>query len=510
MRTRSRRRSGKGHLWLYGLAFLVVAVVVLLLLAPTLVMNWVRGYVQQEAFRGKLESILGTQLQGSVTLAPLRWTGDEVTTNSASATAVNGWGLELNGVHVGLDWNTFRDKKWHLVGGGVDSLVLERKEAPVSASGPASAVSATNAAPAAGSDVPGWLRGYLPNRVEIEGVEVARFGVRHPGPWALTDARLTLSPWRQGDASVQARVEGGILETPVRLPVQPYPFKFNLVRASLRLSPGEMHMQSATLHWVEGSEITASGHVRVAEGRWDLSTHLTGFPLRECVNDDWRLRLTGLLDGDLEITGRENTAPVVDGDLRLRDAVLTALPMLDRLATYTQVERFKRLVLDVATAHVRASGERRQFDRVILQSNGLLRLEGSLLVDQGRLEGSFMLGVTPETVKWIPGAQQHVFTSTHPGGPAGMLWTPLRISGTVDAPREDLSERILAGAGRAVVEAPGDLAGKGTEMLLTPVLGKEAAGKPAEVIKGATDAAGKAVDTGVKLLEGLGGGLLGK
>ncbi|HAL71640.1 MAG TPA: hypothetical protein DCP71_07690, partial [Verrucomicrobiales bacterium] len=176
----------------------------------------------------------------------------------------------------------------------------------------------------------------------------------------------------------------------------------------------------------------------------------------------------------------------------------------------TGVERFKRLVLDVASSDVTVEGKRRIFEKIIVQSNGLLHLDGSLTVQGEQIEGNFLLGVTPETLKWIPGAQQHVFTATHPTGPAGMLWTPLRITGTMQAPREDLSARLAAGAGKALLDAPGQVVNQGSQLLLTPVLGKEAGALPNEVIRGATDATGKAVETGVKLLEGIGGGLLGK
>ena len=65
MAARSTRRSKKSPRWLYALIGLVVIVVVMLMMAPMLVMSWVRGYLQKEAFRGKMEQFLGTQMKGS-------------------------------------------------------------------------------------------------------------------------------------------------------------------------------------------------------------------------------------------------------------------------------------------------------------------------------------------------------------------------------------------------------------------------------------------------------------
>ena len=80
------------------------------------------------------------------------------------------------------------------------------------------------------------------------------------------------------------------------------------------------------------------------------------------------------------------------------------------------------------------------------------------------------------------------------------------ITGTIDSPREDLTDRLIGGAGKALLNAPVEVLSKSSELLLNPLLGKDAAKKPSEALKGATDAAEKGID----LLKGIGGGLLGK
>ncbi|MES2598687.1 MAG: hypothetical protein V4662_25360 [Verrucomicrobiota bacterium] len=522
MAVRSRRRSRQIPRWLLLLLGLGGVMIVLVLMAPMLVMNWVRSYVQKEVFRGKMEQFLGTQMKGSVTLGPLRWTGDEVTTSMLEATTVTGWKAEVSGLHVGLDWQAFRNRQWRIVETSADTLELSFKAPEVGLPGvvvppPTEPVLTSETQ---SSSIPEWIRAYLPNTTEIDGVRFDALSLTYPGGWRLGESKLRVAAWQQGEQSVQATVEGGILETPVQLPVQLHPMKFNLSRASARLSREDLHLTSATLSWIGDSEITARGHVRPQDKTWELNTHLSAIPLREVLSQDWKLRLTGLVEGDLNITGGQGKDPKVEGDVQLKNAVLTALPVLDKLASYTRVDRFKRLVLDIATAHVIGSGESRQFEKIVLQSNGLLRIEGNLAILSGKIDGSFMIGVTPETLRWIPGAQQHVFTSTNPTAPAGMLWTPLHISGTIDAPREDLTERLMGGAGKALLNAPAEVVGRAGEALLSPVVGEDLAKKPGEVLKGATktltspgDAAKKAseaAEKGIDLLKGLGGGLLGK
>jgi len=496
--------------------------IVLVLLAPMLVMNWVRGYLQKEAFRDKMEQFLGTQMKGAVTLAPLHWTGDEVTTTTLQATTANGWKAQVSGLQLALDWQAFRNRQWRIVETGADALDLSftppaQPAADTTLPPPVAPLSRSDAG---GSSVPAWIRAYLPNRTEIDGMRFDALSLTYPGGWRLTESKLRLGTWQQGDTSVQASVEGGILETPVQLPVQLHPMKFNLTRANARLSREDIHLISATMTWVENSEITARGHIRPQDKTWEVSTHLTGIPLRELLSEDWTLRLTGSLEGDLTVMGAPGRDPKAEGDVQLKNGVITALPVLDKLAAYTRVERFKRLVLDIASAHVQGSGQSRQFEKIVIQSNGLLRIEGTLAILAGNIDGRFMIGVTPETLSWIPGAQQHVFTSTNPTAPAGMLWTPLHITGTVDSPREDLTERLMGGAGKALLNAPAEVVGKAGEVLLSPIVGQDMAKKPGEVLKGATETltnpgdaakkASEAAEKGIDLLRGLGGGLLGK
>lgn len=506
MQPRSRRRSrGLNGRWLVALLGGSGLLALLLVMTPALFMGWVRHRLQDASFRGQLEALTGSHLGAEVRIEPLRWSGDEVRTASASIVLADGSRAEAHGLHLGINWNAFRRGLWHITGAGADRLDLELATPPSVATTAAPAKSTTTAS--VSPALPGWLRSWLPNRTAVDGVRVQRFSLRHPGGWQLTGANLAISPWQQNEASLLTTLQTGSLTTPLRSPAAGPPLQFDLVHAVTRLTPGEVHLQESVLRR-GGAEWRARGRLRSADLAWQTDVEFQRVPLTDWVAADWRLRLTGELAGECSLSASADAPPQGKGKLRVQNGVLTALPMLDRLAAWSGVERFKRLVLDVAETEVTASATGQVFDSVVLASHGLLRLQGRLTVRGDQLDGQFWLGVTPETLRWLPGAREHVFTEAAPDGPPGLRWTRVHVTGTRQAPREDLSQRLVEGAGKAALALPAEVAAQGGTLLLEPVLGQEAA-QPDALLKNATDATGNALESGARLIESL-GNLLGK
>jgi hypothetical protein len=88
---------------------------------------------------------------------------------------------------------------------------------------------------------------------------------------------------------------------------------------------------------------------------------------------------------------------------------------------------------------------------IVLESEGLLRLEGNCRIAQGRLDGRFQLGVTAASLQWLPGSQARVFTVAHDG----YFWTPVHVTGSVAHPHEDLTRRLLAAAAGELLDKNG-------------------------------------------------------
>jgi hypothetical protein len=174
------------------------------------------------------------------------------------------------------------------------------------------------------------------------------------------------------------------------------------------------------------------------------------------------------------------------------NGTLTALPMLDALAAYADTRRFRVLTLNEARTEWRWKDGGLLLSNLALGSEGLVWIEGSLEITGRELDGSFRLGLAPGTLAGIPGAETHVFSP----GERGLLWAPLRISGTIDDPQEDLTDRLVDAAGMRMFEVIPET-GEKVIRFSRSILGDA----PIKVV----DQGARIIETGAGIVEGVGG-----
>ena len=492
-----KRPSSSSFRWLWWLAGLVlVSGAVLILLAPSLVTSYIRSYLQQDDFRQKAENLIAARTGGNAHISPLIWNDDTASVVELSVESPR-WNMEVGGLHAALDFGAIRQGKWSIQSAGAEDVALRHTAGAATDNPPAAAAAKFDGSNAG---IPAFLRRYIPTETTISGFDVHRFLYEQAG-WKLAETQLRLGKWQNGEVSVSAKLAGGKLHTPIHAPEQKTPLLFDLTRATLRVGESQLQVSDAALRWKQESDVTLRGSLKYETGAWQTFLHVKGVPLDEFLDTWWDQRLSGKVEGDIEVSGTRGTAPAWKADLALKDGALTGLPILEKLVTYTNTQRFKRLVLDTCSATFRPQGDSLRIEKIIVQSNGLLRIEGSLQIRGRALEGDFMLGVTPETLSAIPGADSRVFVEQNPSGPPGLKWTRLHIAGTLDAPQEDLSSRLIGAAGMSLLfDTPGAVVGQGAELLLKPVLGEDAAKIPGKVMNDATSVIEKGVDAGSGLL----------
>ena len=421
--------------WLRWLAWGVPALLVLGIVALFVAQAAITSYLRSERFREFLARRTGDSLHAQVEVAPLSFTGLNLYADGLRARGEEGAAfgeLKIDGVRAELSLRRFFERVWQ-----VDSVIAQR--VCVTLDGP------RVAPPAMPTVVTPAIReatrsgsGWLPKRVEIAQVTVSDAQLRWTGG-GVQGMAVQMLP-QEGGWRITGT--GGRLEH-AGLP----PLEVQTVRL-LHRAP-TLYVQSAELRQPGGGVLRVTGDVN-PEQSLDLRAELEGVSITPFLAEDWRVRLRGQASGEATVRSPLpwRGPPEIRGTLRLTNGELEALPVLDEIAVFTQTQGFRRLKLSRASADFLQTGARLTVTNFVAEAERLIRIEGRFTIEGGAIDGAFQVGVTPASLEWLPGSQERIFTETR----GGYVWTPMRLSGPLDKPQDDLTPRLAAAASGAVID----------------------------------------------------------
>ena len=440
-RLRQRGPSAWKRRALWTLALLPV----LLLAGYFAARMWIDSYLRSDDFRRFVSRATAHTLKAEGEFAPLRFTGMNIYSDGFKARGSEEAAFStfaVDQIRADLSLRRWRERVWQ-----VDRIEAQRIEVRLDGSRIALERTPEKApAPVSGGGAGG---GWLPNRLEIATAAVKEVNLA----WDGGSLRRVNAVANAKDSGWEIAGGGGRIEHGA-MPGA------DLVSLRMLYKAPSLFVQSAELRQGATGTVNVEGEIRAGE-EMDLRAKLAGIDLAPFLNNDWRLRLHGKIAGDVRVQQRFPSAngPVVSGSLQLSEGQIEALPVLNEIANFTLIDRYRRLTLSRASADFRQENGTLHATNFIAESSGLIRVEGGFTVANGIIDGAFQVGVAPSSLALVPGAESRVFTEAR----GGYVWTPMRLHGPVDAPGEDLSRRLAAAAGGAVVEKVGETVNKAIE-----------------------------------------------
>lgn len=433
MSRRSRKRDNSGGAGWFGKAAL--ALVVMGVIGAAVLYGVVRSYLHSDGFRSLLSAKVSEVARVDGQFTPFRWDGLAVNTSGFDATG-QGWvrSLKLEGLHTEVGVGGLGRRVWEIQGSRVQRLELGI-DARVDGGGLSEGIFPVVPKSAVSRKSGSWL----PTQVEIQGAEIGEVVVKAElpeGVATVSGVRMRMEP---GGAKGAYRVEAADGRIFLPLPLVP---ELRLNRAKLRYQDGNVFIHSfSTSAWDHG-QIDATGEWDLRGGRYAVQGDISGVKCEDLFNEDWAKRFIGDVASGFTVENYTGE-PVARGRMKITNGTLTALPVLDALAAYADTRRFRVLSLTQAETDWRWKKGEIFLSNLVLGSEGLVHLEGSMFIRGETLDGTFRLGLAPGTLAQIPGAETDVFLP----GEWGLVWAPLRISGTLSDPKEDLTDRLVAAAG---------------------------------------------------------------
>ena len=187
--------------------------------------------------------------------------------------------------------------------------------------------------------------------------------------------------------------------------------------------------------------IRAQGHAGVGQDKSiEAKANFNSVPIRQWLPAEWKGRLNGSAFGDIHWTGKDPKLESSSGggSLHIQNGRVDDVPLLNKLAELARKKSFERLDLNECSLAFAWRYPEIEIKDITIEEKGKFRIEGEISVNRRLLRGTVRLGLAREYLDWLPNPQG-VF-SRHSGG---YLWTDVHLSGTINEPRQDLSQRII-------------------------------------------------------------------
>lgn len=319
--------------------------------------------------------------------------------------------------------------------------------------------------------------GVLLRRWQLEYVRIKRGEVevqtyepkpdnKPPKPWhaIFMPERVYLKEVTCDTANIKWRVggkPGGIFNTRVRILPYGRDFEYFATGGTLRSGGFGPELGLKNLHMVitktflrihqfdlfpqdqtDGS-ISLTGEMGMRENKEvNFSLDFEGIPIAPWLPADIRSGVSGLATGNLHWTGTDQTleASSGEGELRVAEGKLRNLAVLDFLASAAAKESLESLTLSDCSVKFRWNYPKFEITALDLAASEKVALRGSLTVTNGALRGQLDLGLSPAYLEWLPKARETIFTREE----AGLIWTKVKLSGTLKDPVDDLTPRLAA------------------------------------------------------------------
>lgn len=428
-------------LWITAGAFLVLLVAALV--AGSL---WTGAYVRSDSFRHLISNATGDAFDATAAFDSLRWTGASVYSESAKLEGGAGGALrhlEASQLRAEVNWRAAFSGVWR-----VEELSIAQLEGEWGAATKTPGASAPKK-----FQSPAGVAAFLPHRFEFGVLKVGKADLTF-GETRVLDSAVSVKP---DGAGWLFQGSGGELRLP-------WPPPLNITSFRVREQGGDFFLTEGNLRLGSNGKITASGE---SASGGNLRLEWEEIKTVDVLPAKWRRYLEGILSGNAQVTFPFKA----EGTFQLKDGFLENVPMLATVADFTGNPSFRRMPLQEVSGNFTYGNGRLAVKKFSAESKGLMRIEGEVVIGRnGELDGHFEIGVSPQTLHWLPGSRERVFKKER----GGYLWTDLTVGGTVVNPTENLSPRLLSAMGGAVIE-------QGTKIL------KDAPGAAGEGVKGVLD-----------------------
>ena len=384
---------------------------------------------------------------------------------------------------------------------------------------------------------------YLADRVEC-GLVNADITFRRsdtskpPFKYNLKGSTLTATPLKGDIESWQIKLRNGTFSTSHR-----YLAKSSIRYALFEYANDRIELNDCQLALTKGN-MDLTGAFGIKDKSWNLNLSVGNADVERLLSEQWREILTGEFSGTLKMSGKRRVVNKANGQFSLRKGRFKALSFLtlymssedradkafripgqqaatDYLEKTFNIVEISQADCDIRFPHADKTKDIERawlFDNIDIRTkDDSMRMVGHVIMEtDGKLHGTLKIGInntvieeflSHTTLPFTPifsAAIPRLFNAT---GDAGFRWVNINLSGTQDAPQQDLSARVKELTRTLMPDSVLDTINSAAEIGkgLLPGNGEqkdsdEGTNRPASLLESATDTASDIIDSGLKAI----------
>ncbi|MEM6820451.1 MAG: AsmA family protein [Verrucomicrobiota bacterium] len=337
--------------------------------------------------------------------------------------------MRIENVQIQLDWMALLRRSWKVTLIEVKHVSIEMRQPPDKAKPATTPRNMPSISP---------LAALLPRDYQIDRINFSNIDVTwrtKDSEYQVTDVVAELTPSISNNWS--ASLKSGTFSPPSRSK-----WKLNSGRAIYQNN--EVSLDRLEWFGEQAGLVTINGAIEIEPNlKAKLDFQGKGVPASALLESKWQSFVQGTINTRATAT-IDLKSVTISGEASGNLIRLIGIPQLASLSIATGIREWTELPLDTAWMEFKYADEVLTIDKSIFESSQLCRLEGSVSIEDDNLSGTYQVGVRDPVVRKIPGAKLSVFSLEQ----GGFHWAqpPMQLSGTMKAPKEDLSPRLKTAA----------------------------------------------------------------
>gem|GEM_PF-4362503 len=364
---------------------------------------WTKSYIRSEEFQKIVTHEIEKVVGGEVSVTGTEWDGWKLDCEAVQVLAAKKFSdLEVNRITVELDPRGLYDRVWRV------SNVHVREVSVVVSTEKLKAQEQYQQKPAPVEfGVKDVGKAWLPREAEINNITLENVN-------GVFDLEGIEGSWSNVKVQLKRESEDYLLSTPSgEIVMDYYPDQsWEVIKVDGRVKSDAVFLNDVELN-SEGATLMLTGEMDSASGV-TVSGSLNDYPVERALPSDWKQKFSGRLMSSFTLRHADSHLDV-KGKAEIENALLTALPVLDSIATFTKISKFRLIPFNTCEFDYKVKNDVINIENIEMESKDFIKITGGMEKNPETIQGALQIGISDALMPRMPIGSKELFSRQEGG-----------------------------------------------------------------------------------------------